>query len=51
MVTGFRREDTFVGKTYSRTASHQLYKITNVDKNGNMTLVHERYGVESNGEK
>ena len=42
MVTGFRREDTFVAKSYSKTATHQLYKITEVDDNGNISLVHDR---------
>ena len=41
MVTGYRREDTFVAKTYKATATHQLYKIVNVN-NSNMTLEHER---------
>lgn len=43
LITGFRRENTFVGKTYKNTGSHQLYKIIDV-KNGNITLVHNRYG-------
>ena len=30
MVTGFRRDDQFVGKTYKSTDSHQLYKIDEV---------------------
>ena len=42
MVTGFRRDDMFVGKTYSATAGHQLYKITKVD-NGDIVLQHERF--------
>ena len=42
MITGYRREDTFVAKTYKSTATHQLYKITNVDKNGDISLEHER---------
>ena len=42
MVTGFRREDTFVAKSYTKTPTHQLYKITDVDKNGNIILVHDR---------
>ena len=41
MVTGYRREDTFVAKTYKTTATHQLYKIVNVN-NSNITLEHER---------
>ena len=42
MVTGFRRDDTFVAKTYTRTATHQLYKIEEIDDKGNMKLTHER---------
>ena len=45
MVTGFRRDDTFVGKSYAHTLTHQLYKITKVD-NDRMELEHERYGME-----
>ena len=45
MVTGFRRDDTFVAKTYSKTATHQLYKITDV-KGTDMELEHERYQTE-----
>ena len=45
MVTGFRRDDTFVAKTYSKTATHQLYKIINV-KGTDMELEHERYQTE-----
>ena len=30
MVTGFRRDDQFVSKTYKSTDSHQLYKIDEV---------------------
>jgi len=45
MVTGFRRDDTFVAKTYSKTATHQLYKITNV-RGTDMELEHERYQIE-----
>lgn len=44
MVTGYRREDTFVGKTYKNTPTHQLYKIISVLNNGDMELTHERYG-------
>ena len=43
MCTGFRREDTFVGKTYANTATHQLYLITDIDQKGNISLKHERY--------
>ena len=45
MVTGFRREDTFVAKTYKNTPTHQLYKIIDVN-DGDILLEHERYQVE-----
>lgn len=49
MVTGYRREDMFVGKTYKNTPGHQLYKISKVFNNGkDIELIHERYGVEEN---
>ena len=47
MVTGYRREDTFVAKTYKATATHQLYRIMNITDQ-NMTLEHER--IFANGE-
>lgn len=40
---GIRRGDEFVLKKYARTPTHQLYKITNVDENGNLELQGERY--------
>ena len=42
MITGFRRDDQFVGKTYKSTETHQLYKITEV-VNGELKLQHERW--------
>lgn len=45
MVTGFRREDTFQAKTYKHTPTHQFYKIISL-KNGEITLEHERAGLE-----
>ena len=47
MVTGFRRDDTFVAKTYTRTATHQLYKIEEIFENGDMKLTHERGNSEN----
>ena len=47
MVTGYRREDTFVAKTYKATSTHQLYRIMNVEGR-NITLEHER--VNLNGQ-
>ena len=42
LVTGFRRDNQFVGKTYARTIGHQLYKITDIVRN-EIKLQHERY--------
>ena len=44
MVTGYRREDTFVAKTYKATSTHQLYRIMNVEGR-NITLEHERINL------
>jgi DNA polymerase-3 subunit alpha len=45
MVTGFRRDDQFVGKTYSSTIGHQLYKITDM-VGDSIKLQHERVTVQ-----
>ena len=45
MITGFRRDDQFVAKTYSKTATHQLYKIEVINDGQDMELVHERYNT------
>ena len=45
MVTGFRRDDMFVGKTYKNTGGHQLYKITEV-VGDQIKVQHERYTSE-----
>ena len=45
MLTGFRRDDMFVAKTYAKTSTHQLYKIAAVADNGELELVHERKGL------
>ena len=42
MITGFRREDTFVAKTYKSTEGHQLYKITEVNGE-DIVIQHERW--------
>jgi DNA polymerase-3 subunit alpha len=41
LITGFRRDNQFVGKTYQSTATHQLYKITDV-LGDEIKLQHER---------
>lgn len=46
MCTGFRRDDTFVAKSYKNTPTHQLYKISKIADNGDIELVHTRYGQE-----
>lgn len=46
LVQGYKRDDTFVGKTYAKTIGHQLYKITDINEDGTLELVHERKGQE-----
>ena len=41
VVAGFRREDTFVAKTYSSTGFHQLYKVDKID-GIDLVLRHDR---------
>mgnify|MGYP003315107454 CR=1 FL=1 len=50
MVTGFRRDDMFVTKTYTHTATHQLYKIDLMNDGKDMQLVHDRYGLGEENE-
>ena len=45
LVTGIRRDDQFVAKTYSHTPTHQIYKINVVNNGQDMELVHDRYGM------
>ena len=47
LIAGFRRDDSFVGKVYSKTGFHQIYKITDIYKNGNIKLTHNREGIEN----
>lgn len=46
MLTGFRRGDQFVTKTYKHTPTHQLYKIELENEGRDMILTHERIDVE-----
>ena len=46
MITGFRRGDQFVAKTYSKTLTHQIYKIDLYNEGKDMKLTHERYDAE-----
>ena len=49
LVTGYRRDDTFVAKKYKSTGGHQLYKITEV-VGRDISLTATRYGMEENNE-
>ena len=43
-VNGFRRNNTFVGKSYKKSAHHQCYKITDVFEDGTINMTYLRYG-------
>ena len=47
LITGYRRDDTFVSKKYKATGGHQLYKITDVEGR-NINITSERYGENGN---
>ena len=49
LVTGYRRDDTFVAKKYKSTGGHQLYKIIEV-AGKNISLTATRYGMEESNE-
>lgn len=47
LVAGYKRDDTFVLKTYSRTPFKDIYKITDISKDGkDILLQHDREGAE-----
>lgn len=46
LVTGYRREDTWVSKTYTKTGGHQLYHIDKIDGE-NLVLRYERLDGEA----
>ena len=50
LIAGFRRDDTFVAKTYKNNGFHQLYKIINITSNGEIELIHDRATMEENYE-
>ena len=50
MITGFRRDDMFVSKTYASTPTHQLYKIIEVIGD-EMKLQHERITISGTVEE
>ena len=47
MITGFRRDDQMVAKTYSKTVTHQIYKILEIKDNGELILEHQRKGDQN----
>ena len=49
LITGYRRDDTFVAKKYKSTGGHTLYKITEVEGR-NISLISTRYGMENTNE-
>ena len=46
LIAGFRRDDTFVAKTYKNNGFHQLYKITDINEDGEIEIIHNRAGME-----
>ena len=42
LLNGFRRDDMFVVKKYASTQGHTVYKITDINENGSLTLENER---------
>lgn len=46
LITGIRRGDMFVAKTYAHTATHQVYLVTLINEGQDLELVHERIDVE-----
>lgn len=45
VLQGFRRDDNFVCKKYSKTPGHHIYKITNINDDGSIELTGERKEV------
>ena len=50
VVTGMRSGDDFISKKYASTGGHQLYKITEIHKDGTLTLMDHRRMGESEEE-
>ena len=46
LVAGYKRDDTFVAKTYKNNSFHQLYQIIDIYKNGDIKLIHDRANME-----
>ena len=46
IVTGVRRGDSFLAKTYARTPWHKVEQIVDISENGLLTIKAEREGEE-----
>ena len=46
IISGIRREDSFVAKKYSRTPWHLVELITSIDEDGYIKIQKVRYGEE-----
>ena len=46
LITGIRRGDMFVAKTYAHTTTHQVYFATLINEGQDLELVHERIDAE-----
>ena len=42
IINGFRRDDMFVAKKYAKTQGHTIYKITEINENGEIVIENER---------
>ena len=52
IVTGYRRENDFVCKKYSRTIfQHSMSKIDKVYDDGSIDIISERYGIKKDEEE
>lgn len=46
VVQGIRSGDQFMSKKYASSGGHQLYKILDIDDDGNIELTSDRYQGE-----
>ena len=46
IIKGIRRGDDFIPKKYSTTEGHQLYKIQEINENGDIIVTNERAMTE-----
>ena len=44
VVNGYRRQNQFVTKSYKKSKSHQLYKITEIHQDGSINMTNRRWG-------